>query len=362
MARVIMAMSGGVDSSVAAALLLEQGYEVIGVTMQIWPDDLPYGTEIEGGCCSLGAVEDARAVANKLGIPYYVLNFQVPFREKVIDYFVAEYLQGRTPNPCIVCNHSLKFSNLLEKSLSLGGEYVATGHYVQKDQDPYTGRWLLRKGMDETKDQSYVLYGLNQDQLAHSIFPLGGFRKANIRKIAVELGLIVADKPDSQEICFVPDQDYGRFIREYSPEAIKPGQLIDMQGNTLGKHQGISNFTIGQRKGLGIATGIPLYVIEIRPETNEVVLGTNEEVFNKGLQASQINWIAFAELDSPREVEVKIRYSAKPVRAVVSPLGTGQVKVEFQSPQRAVTPGQAVVFYQGELVLGGGTIDKVLNF
>jgi tRNA-specific 2-thiouridylase len=351
-------MSGGVDSSVAAALLLEQGYEVIGVTMQIWPSDLPYGTEVEGGCCSLGAVEDARAVANKLGIPYYVLNFQTPFREKVIDYFVAEYLKGRTPNPCIVCNHSLKFSNLLEKSLSLGGELVATGHYVQKDQDPQSNRWLLRKGIDSTKDQSYVLYGLNQNQLAHSMFPLGGFQKVLIRKMAAGLGLTVADKPDSQEICFVPDQDYGRFIDEYCPGAIKPGHFIDTEGNVIGKHQGISNFTIGQRKGLGIAAGNPLYVVEIRPETNEVVLGRNDEVFANRLQASNMNWIAFAELDRPLEVEVKIRYSAKPVLALVSPVDTDQVTVEFQSPQRAVTPGQAVVFYQGDLVLGGGTIDR----
>ena len=361
MTRVIMAMSGGVDSSVAAALLLEQGYEVIGVTMQIWPSDLPYGMEVEGGCCSLGAVEDARAVANKLGISYYVLNFQAPFREKVIEYFVAEYLKGRTPNPCIVCNHDLKFNNLLEKSLSLGGEYVATGHYVSKDQDPQTGRWLLRKGIDPSKDQSYVLYGLNQDQLAHSMFPLGSFQKVAIRKIAAKLGLAVADKPDSQEICFVPDQDYGRFINEYCPGATKPGKFIDTQGNVLGRHQGIANFTIGQRKGLGIAAGVPLYVVEIRPETQEVVLGTNEEVFVNSLQASNLNWIAFAELEQPREVEVKIRYSAKPVRAYVSPLAGNQVAVKFQSPQRAVTPGQAVVFYQDDLVLGGGTIDRSGN-
>jgi tRNA-uridine 2-sulfurtransferase len=361
MARVIMAMSGGVDSSVAAAILLEQGYEVIGVTMQIWPADLPYGTEVEGGCCSLGAVEDARAVANKLGIPYYVLNFQAPFREKVIDYFVAEYLQGRTPNPCIVCNHSLKFRNLLEKSLSLGGEYIATGHYVQKDQELDTGRWLLRKGIDDSKDQSYALYGLEQSQLARSLFPLGGYQKVNIRKMAAHLGLTVADKPDSQEICFVPDQNYSRFINEYSPGSAKPGKFIDSQGNILGKHLGISNFTIGQRKGLGIATGAPLYVIEIKPESNEVVLGTNEEVFSKGLQASKMNWIAFAHLEYTQEVEVKIRYSAKPVLATIIPIGIDQVKVEFGTPQRAVTPGQAVVFYKGNLMLGGGTIDKAFH-
>ncbi|HBE80241.1 MAG TPA: tRNA 2-thiouridine(34) synthase MnmA [Firmicutes bacterium] len=361
MTRVIMAMSGGVDSSVAAALLLEQGYDVIGVTMQIWDSDLPYGTEVEGGCCSLGAVEDARAVANKLGIPYYVLNFQAPFREKVIDYFVAEYLRGRTPNPCIVCNHSLKFANLLDKGLSLGGEFVATGHYVQKEQDRESGRWLLRKGIDGGKDQSYVLYGLSQDQLAHSLFPLGGFEKVKIRQMAADLGLKVADKPDSQEICFVPDQDYGRFIREYSSEAVKPGKFVDPDGNILGEHQGITNFTIGQRKGLGIAAGVPLYVVEIRPATNEVVLSTNEDVFAKGLQASSLNWIAFSELLSPREVEVKIRYSAKPVSARVSPLTSDQIRVDFNTAQRAVTPGQAVVFYQGDLMLGGGTIDQAFR-
>ncbi|HBF35783.1 MAG TPA: tRNA 2-thiouridine(34) synthase MnmA [Firmicutes bacterium] len=351
-------MSGGVDSSVAAALLLKQGYEVIGVTMQIWPSDLPYGEEVEGGCCSLGAVEDARAVAGKLGIPYYVLNFQAPFREKVIDYFVAEYLQGRTPNPCIVCNHSLKFDNLLEKSLSLGGDFIATGHYVQKDQDLNTGRWLLRKGIDGTKDQSYVLYGLKQAQLARSLFPLGGYEKTAIRKIAAEIGLRVADKPDSQEICFIPDQDYGRFINEYSPGSVKPGTIVDPEGHVLGRHQGISNFTIGQRKGLGIATGTPLFVTEIRPETNEVVVGTKEGVFSKGLLASKINWIAFDTLNSPQEVEVKIRYSAKPVLAIATPVGPDQVKIEFQNPQPAVTPGQAVVFYRSDLMLGGGTIDK----
>ncbi|MGE5582797.1 MAG: tRNA 2-thiouridine(34) synthase MnmA [Bacillota bacterium] len=361
MARVIMAMSGGVDSSVAAALLIEEGYEVIGVTMQIWPADMPYGIEVEGGCCSLGAVEDARAVANKLGIPYYVLNFQAPFREKVIDYFVAEYTRGRTPNPCIVCNHSLKFRNLLEKAFSLGGDYVATGHYVRKDYDQTGGRWLLRKGLDSTKDQSYVLYGLSQEQLAHSLFPVGHYQKIEIRKIASKLGLTVADKPDSQEICFVPDQDYGRFIAEYRPGSVKPGKIIDTAGNILGTHQGITNFTIGQRKGLGIAAGAPLYVTEIRPETNEVVVGTNEETFLPGLAASNINWIAFEALEKATAMEAKIRYTAKPVPALVKPLSASEAEVVFEQPQRAITPGQSVVFYRDDLVLGGGIIDSPLT-
>ncbi len=361
--RVVMAMSGGVDSSVAAALLLEQGYEVIGVTMQIWPSDLPYyssadGGEIEGGCCSLGAVEDARAVANKLGIPYYVLNFQASFQDTVIDYFVDEYLRGRTPNPCIVCNHRLKFSELLEKAISLDADYVATGHYVCREQDPASGRWLLRKGLDAGKDQSYVLYGLTQPQISRSLFPLGGFTKKIIREKAADLGLVVADKPDSQEICFVPDQDYARFIAQYRPGSMKPGKIKHCDGRVLGEHPGIVNFTVGQRKGLGIAAGTPLYVSEINSESNEVIVGDENAVFANRLIASGLNWIAIPELTKPLAVEAKIRYTAKAYPALVKPLSHEQVEVIFGSLQRAITPGQAVVFYQGDLMMGGGTIDR----
>ena len=360
MSRVIVAMSGGVDSSVAAALLLEQGYEVIGVTMQLWSADLPYGEAAEDSCCSLAAVEDARAVANKLGIAYYVLNFHESFREKVIDYFVDEYLQGRTPNPCVVCNQELKFNRLLDKVKGLGGDYVATGHYVRNEFDSASNRWLLRKGIDSTKDQSYVLYGMTQGQLAASLFPLGGYTKAEIRKQALRYGLPVASKQESQEICFIPDQNYRRFIEEYRPDSTKPGKIVDQDGNVLGEHSGITNFTIGQRKGLGIAAGVPLFVNTINPARNEVVVGPAETVFTKKLLATELNWIAFHRLDQEITVEAKIRYAAQPAPARLIP-SEDLVEVVFDEPQRAVTPGQAVVFYREDLVLGGGIIERAIK-
>jgi tRNA-specific 2-thiouridylase len=355
--RVIVAMSGGVDSSVAVALLQEAGYEVIGVTLQLWANDLPYGMEVEGGFSSRETMDDARAVAAKLGIAYYVLNAYAPFREKVVDYFVVEYLQGRTPNPCIVCNRNFRFDLLLAKAAALDGDYLATGHYVRREYQVATGRWVLKKGLDLSKDQSYVLYGLTQRQLAKCLFPLGEFSKAKIREKARELGLTVAAKPDSQEICFVPDQDYGRFITEYRPGTAQPGKIVDESGRVLGTHRGVIHYTIGQRKGLGIAAPRPLFVKEIRAAANEVVVGEAGSVFADHLVAVDLNWIAWDRLDTERKVEAKIRYGAKPVPAIIKPLSPTQVEVCFTNPQRAITPGQAVVFYEGDLLLGGGTIE-----
>lgn len=359
--RVVLGMSGGVDSSVAAYVLLEQGYEVIGVTMQIWPDQGPDAKTREGGCCSLSAVDDARRVADHLGIPYYVMNFKAVFEEKVINYFVKEYQAGRTPNPCIACNRYVKFQELLRRAKALEAAYVATGHYARIEYDGQLHRWLLKKSASESKDQTYALYNITQDQLAHTLMPLGAYDKDQVRAIARQIGLRVAGKPDSQEICFVEDNDYGSFIEARVPGSARPGWFIDARGRRLGQHPGVIHFTVGQRKGLGIALGKPMYVTEIRPDTGEVVLGDAESVFSDSLTLEDINLIAMDDLPGSLQAQIKIRYTAKPVKGTIVPLPKGRVRIDFDEPVRAVTPGQAAVFYDGDLVLGGGTITYPLK-
>ena len=355
--KVVVGMSGGVDSSVAAYLLKEQGYDVIGVTLRMAPDN-GETFENEGGCCSLSAVEDARRVCDKLDIPFYVLNFKDIFKEKVIDYFIDEYMAGKTPNPCIACNKHIKFDALLRKARGIGAEYVATGHYakiIEKD-----GRYILIKSDDDKKDQTYALYNFTQDQLAHTLMPCGEYTKDKIREIAKEIGLAVHNKKDSEEICFIPDNNHGRFILEEKPGQIKSGNFIDKEGNILGTHKGIVYYTIGQRKGLGIALGRPVFVTDIRPKTNEVVLGPEEDIFKTDLIAKDVNFIPFDNLDGELEVTAKVRYSAKPSEAILSPLDNGRIKVSFKNKQRAITKGQSIVFYDGNLVVGGAIIEKII--
>ncbi|OPZ88853.1 MAG: tRNA-specific 2-thiouridylase MnmA [Firmicutes bacterium ADurb.Bin419] len=353
---VMIGMSGGVDSSVAAAILLEKGYEVIGVTMQIWPETPEEVKLTEGGCCSLSAVDDARRVSDKLGIPYYVLNFKEEFEEKVINYFVDEYLKGKTPNPCIACNRYVKFESLLNKAVSMGIDYVATGHYAIIGYDENRKRYTLRKSVTQQKDQTYALYNLTQDQLSKVLMPIGDYSKDIVRQKAAELGLCVASKPDSQEICFVDDNNYGRFIEENTDKKIVPGNFIDTKGKVLGKHKGLIYYTVGQRKGLGIAFGKPMYVVGLDVKNNNVILGDDKEVFSNSLIADDLNFISIDQLDEPMRVKAKIRYSAKEADATISPIGKGQVSVVFDEPQRAITPGQSVVFYEDDIVVGGGII------
>ena len=351
----MVGMSGGVDSSVAAWLLKEQGYEVIGVTMQIWPEKTPEDVEENGGCCGLSAVEDARRVAQQLSIPHYVMNFRQEFQEKVIDYFMDEYLHGRTPNPCIACNRYVKWEALLERSLSIGADYIATGHYAQIEQLP-SGRYALKKSATAAKDQTYALYNLTQKQLSHTLMPVGAYTKEEIRTFAKQLGLLVAKKPDSQEICFVPDKDYARFIEEHAKVKIPEGNFVWTDGSVIGRHKGITHYTIGQRKGLGLSMGRPVVVTEIRPETNEVVIGETTDVFCRTLYADRLNWMATEAPIGEQRFLAKIRYNHGGALCSVRMFEGKRVECTFDEPVRAVTPGQAVVFYHGEYVAGGGTI------
>ncbi len=353
--KVVVGMSGGVDSSVAAYLLKEQGYDVIGVTMQIWQDGDLSAAEENGGCCGLSAVEDARRVAQVLNIPYYVMNFKNEFRENVVDYFVAEYLAGRTPNPCIACNRYVKWDALLKRSMEIGADYIATGHYARVEQLK-NGRYAIRNSVTAKKDQTYALYNLTQFQLSHTLMPVGDYTKEEIRNLAEKNDLPVASKPDSQDICFVPEGDYAGFIEREVPEKIPgTGNFVSEDGVVLGIHKGIIHYTVGQRKGLGLAMGHPVFVSRLRPETNEVVI-SDSDVFKTELTCNQVNFMGMEDLKEPRRLWAKVRYAHKGQWCSARQIEEDKVQCVFEEPVRAVTPGQAVVFYDGEYVMGGGTI------
>lgn len=353
--KVVVGMSGGVDSSVAAWLLKEQGYDVIGVTMQIWQDEEETVQEENGGCCGLSAVDDARRVAAKLEIPYYIMNFKEQFRHSVIDYFVDEYTNGRTPNPCIACNRYVKWESLLKRSLDIGADCIATGHYARVEQLA-NGRWSLRTSATARKDQTYALYNLTQDQLARTLMPVGAYTKEEIRQMALDLQLPVASKPDSQDICFVPDGDYASFIEKTACRRFPEGNFVLSDGTVVGRHKGIIHYTVGQRKGLGLSLGHPVFVLEIRPDTNEVVVGTGEESMSRYVLADHLNFMSVPDLTEPVRLFAKIRYNHRGAWCQVEKTGDDQILCTFDEPVRAITPGQAVVLYDGEYVFGGGTI------
>ena len=355
MEKVMVAMSGGVDSSVAAYLVKETGYETMGVTMRLFDNKMV--NDMESKCCSLDDVLDASSVSEKIGIKHYVFNFADDFEKEVIRRFCDAYEMGRTPNPCIDCNRYIKFKRLFRRAAELEQDYVATGHYVRTEFDEASGRYIMRKAKDLTKDQSYVLYSLTQEQLAHTLFPLGNMTKIETREIAESQGFITAKKKESQDICFVPNGDYAEFIERYTGKKYPCGDFVDAEGNVLGKHQGIIKYTIGQRKGLCLALKQPMYVCKKDLEKNRVILGLNGDLFTKELTVSNLNFISCEKTEKDMRVSAKVRYSQKESPATIIPIAEDRVKVIFDEPQRAVTSGQAAVFYDGDIVLGGGTIE-----
>ncbi|SFS21392.1 tRNA (5-methylaminomethyl-2-thiouridylate)-methyltransferase [Granulicella pectinivorans] len=363
---IAVAMSGGVDSSAVAALLREQGHTLVGLTLQLWNQRRLAGHEgmpesVQGRCCSIDDVYDARRVAEHLGIPYYLVNQEERFENEVVKPFVSEYLAGRTPIPCTLCNNHLKFDALLITARQIGADRIATGHYARNHYDEARGRWILSRPADRSKDQTYFLFGLTQDQLAHTLFPLGEMTKPVVRQMAADAGLALAKKPDSQEICFIPGGDYSAFLAAYLEDVGEEqpdlsGELVSTAGEVLGKHAGIHTVTVGQRKGLGLTSPNPLYVLQIHPESHAVTVGSEAELMGTELYADRLNWISIAELTEPIRVEAKIRHRHEPAWATLSPAGEGLAHVVFDEPQRAITPGQSAIFFQGDEVVGGGWI------
>ncbi len=362
-------MSGGVDSSLAAFLLNQQGYQTVGISMKLWDfKEVGGETHPDGRCCSLEAINDARAVCQKMGIAHYVVDMRDDFKREVISDFVREYLNGRTPNPCIVCNIRIKWGSLWKKAESLGASSIATGHYARIRYDRNDRRFKLSKGMDQTRDQSYALWGLCQEDLSRTMFPLGELTKKQVRALARKHRLKVADREESQEICFVADDDYTRFLNEWekregqgSRSEIRPGPILSTSGKSLGRHKGIAFYTVGQRRGLGIAAGKPLYVVQIDAKENAIYVGENQELFRSSFVASDVNWLSIDKLKNKMDCEIKIRYQHIPQDGEIHPLADDKVRVKFNRPERAITPGQSAVFYQGDVVLGGGIIERVVD-